>query len=145
MCCRQQRPGDLGFMRGCLIPSVCRVEDDAGHVARTPEELAALVAPITTESQALGLVALAYGEVLQPSAASQASFLGWQGIPNAPPAYAVTRDATGFVVHAPAMAACGCSHHVLRVAFHVSRGGCVERLSDAPEPLAHAANAVCVD
>jgi hypothetical protein len=148
LCCeRTEEWEDDAFMRGCMFPSACRFERDGGGEAGTPAELAELLGGVETPAEALGLVALLHDEVLDPAVRGSGigDFFGWQAYPDAPPAFAVEVLPDGFVVHAAAYAGCGCGHHLLRVAFHVSSEGCVEVLEEPREPLAYASVAVCVD
>ena len=148
LCCqRADEWRDDAFMRGCMFPSTCHFERDDGGEAWTPSELAELLGPVETPAEALGMVALLHPEVLDPAALTRGigDFYGWQAYPDAPPVFAVDVLPEGFVVHAPAYAGCGCSHHLLRVAFRVTGEGCVEVLDEPREPLAYASVAVCVD
>jgi len=146
-CCERVKQWQADrFMTGCLLAAACTYSDESGRKAAILDELAQLAAPIDTPSKALGLVALVFPEVLDPSrfAGSESPF-GWKGVPAASSAFEVTAEKDGFLVKAPAYLTCGCSHHLFRVSFSVSRTGCA-RLLDLPlDPLAYSSQPVCVD
>jgi hypothetical protein len=141
-CCEQGADASM-FSRGCLLPFHCLYRDASGREAHTPTELAAMLAPIDTPARALGMVSLVHPEVAEPEATTRSPF-DFAALPGAPPAFEIEPVADGFVVRAPVIASCGCSHHLIRVAFRVGRDGCVERADEPLVPLAHAV-AICVD
>jgi hypothetical protein len=127
------------------MPFHCAYRDEGGREARTPTELAAMLAPIDTPARALGIVSLVHPEIVDPETTMRsAATFDFAALPGAPPAFEIEAAADGFVVRAPAMAMCGCTHHVVRVAFHVGRDGCVERAEEPLVPLAHSAG-LCAD
>jgi hypothetical protein len=145
-CSRAARPDTASFPRGCMLPFSCRYELD-GRTAETPAELAALVGPVDSPAQALGLVALHHVEILDPATIDLAgtSHYGFRGVAGAPTPFAVDLLASGrYRVRAAAYATCGCTHHVARLAFDVTRSGCVARVEAPPEPIAWSVG-LCID
>lgn len=141
LCCT--RDAQDGFRRGCMFPSMCFVQDERGRTAATPTELAVLIGTVSTAAQALGTVALAFPEVLSPSAIETAN-VGWARISDVP-AYEIQEEADGFLVRAPVSPFCGCDHPVLRATFYVSRGGCVRLSSEPAVRIASPTITACVD
>ncbi len=146
-CCSRAEHGHTeGFPRGCMMAFACHYELGEER-AGTPTELAAMVGPVTTAGQALGLVALHHVEIVDPALVDLAgsSHFNFRGIPDAPPTFEVEPLAAGgFRVHAAAYSTCGCTHHVLRLTFDVTDDGCVSRVASPPEPIAHSIG-VCID
>lgn len=146
-CCEQNRqPSPDSFTRGCMLPFACHYVDEAGGRAASLAELRKLVGPIDGEGKALGLLSLIYPEILDPFwfEQSKGAPYGMKALPEAPTPFAIERTARGFTIRLPMAATCGCTHHVLRIAFHVSRDGCVARLPEPPVPLAYS-HGLCVD
>jgi hypothetical protein len=153
-CCTAE-PKGADFQVGCMMARGCSLElpNTTGKRAiSTADELAEAVAPVDSVAEAMGLVAVQdqnvwvpYGPDADKLVADTNRWFGWYPLQEGPVKVEAEEHAWGYVLRVPAYAQCGCSHHLYKVAYRVTKDGTVCRLGEKPKVVAYAQKNICID
>lgn len=145
--------GDSDYTWGCKAAEACTLVLQVGpviHQLDQHDQLAPLLAPVTSQAEALGLLALQDHDLFLPltpaeKRAWKEEAQGYHTVGPRAPWVEIEDHDTGWVIRVPRKVGCGCEHDLVRRAWWVSRDGSSCPIVEDPLPLAQKVDPVCVD